>query len=157
MLDAAIFDMDGLLVDSEPLWQEAEIEVFADVGLALTRAQFTETKGRRVDEAIAYWFARHPWPGVELAEVERRLVRRVEELIRARAEAKPGVGHALEDSIHGVLAAKAAGVACIAVPDASSPSPDSGAGLAAAGLVLGSRGELDERALAAIEGRLAAR
>ncbi|TMA80427.1 MAG: hypothetical protein E6J72_08415 [Deltaproteobacteria bacterium] len=34
-LRAVVFDMDGVLLDSEPLWQEAEIEVFAAVGIAL--------------------------------------------------------------------------------------------------------------------------
>ena len=46
MLEAAIFDMDGLLIDSEPLWQEAEIEIFASVGVHLSRVQCAETKGR---------------------------------------------------------------------------------------------------------------
>lgn len=34
--DAAIFDMDGLLIDSEPFWKRAERESFAEVGIHIT-------------------------------------------------------------------------------------------------------------------------
>ena len=34
---ASIFDMDGLLIDSEILWHEAEIEIFGDLGVPLSR------------------------------------------------------------------------------------------------------------------------
>jgi len=53
--------MDGLLIDSEPLWQEAEQRVFAKVGLELTYEQTLETTGLRVDEVIEYWFQKFPW------------------------------------------------------------------------------------------------
>jgi len=61
MIQAIIFDMDGLLIDSEPLWQEAEQRVFAKVGLELTYEQTLETTGLRVDEVIEYWFQKFPW------------------------------------------------------------------------------------------------
>jgi beta-phosphoglucomutase-like phosphatase (HAD superfamily) len=35
---AAIFDMDGLIMDSEPLWDRAELEVMASLGLILPAA-----------------------------------------------------------------------------------------------------------------------
>ena len=44
-MKAAIFDMDGLLIDSEPLWQEAEINVFRSVGVPLTGELCRETVG----------------------------------------------------------------------------------------------------------------
>mgnify|MGYP001554087805 FL=1 len=61
-MKAAIFDMDGLLIDSEPLWQEAEMAVFGTVGVELTRELCRETTGLRLDEVVRYWHERHPCP-----------------------------------------------------------------------------------------------
>ena len=96
MLRAAIFDMDGLLVDSEPAWQAAEIEVFAELGVALTRSDCWETKGLRVDETVAYWLARRPGLAVPPLELQERLVAKVAERLRVRAQPKDGARHALD-------------------------------------------------------------
>lgn len=45
--------MDGLLIDSEPLWQEAEIRVFNQVGVPLTHEMTPQTTGLRTDEVVA--------------------------------------------------------------------------------------------------------
>ena len=37
-LKAVIFDMDGVLADTEPLWQQAELEIFGALGVPLTPA-----------------------------------------------------------------------------------------------------------------------
>src|SRR4030095_6226049 len=63
VIEGVLFDMDGLRTASEPLWQRAEIEIFGNVGLALTRAQCLQTRGLRVDEVVAHWFARASWRG----------------------------------------------------------------------------------------------
>lgn len=61
---AMIFDMDGVLIDSEPLWRRAEIKCFGDVGLTLTEEDCLKTVGLRIDEVANYWFKRAPWSGV---------------------------------------------------------------------------------------------
>ena len=96
MLRAVVFDMDGLLVDSEPLWVRAEIEVFGEVGVMLAEEDCAKTKGLRVDDVIAYWYARRPWPGGSPAEVEARLIARVAELVRVEGRALPGVASAID-------------------------------------------------------------
>jgi HAD superfamily hydrolase (TIGR01509 family) len=93
---AVIFDMDGLLIDSEPLWRRAEIEVFARVGVHLTEADCMRTTGLRVDEVVAFWYRERPWIGPALAEVAERIVSRVIELVRSEGELMPGAIEALD-------------------------------------------------------------
>jgi mannitol-1-/sugar-/sorbitol-6-/2-deoxyglucose-6-phosphatase len=54
--------MDGLLIDTEPVWRVAEREVFAELGIDLTEADLLDTTGVRVDEMAAVFLARHPPP-----------------------------------------------------------------------------------------------
>ena len=88
---ALIFDMDGVLVDSEPLWRIAERQVFADVGLELTDADCERTMGMRTDEVIEHWFRLSPWEGATCTEVEAQLEGHMRELIAEQATAMPGV------------------------------------------------------------------
>ena len=60
---ASIFDMDGLLIDSEILWHEAEIEILGGLGVPLAVDGCRSTKGMFVDEVTAHWYSLHPWPG----------------------------------------------------------------------------------------------
>ncbi|HZJ55461.1 MAG TPA: hexitol phosphatase HxpB [Myxococcaceae bacterium] len=94
-LRAVIYDLDGLLIDSEPCWVQAETEVLCSVGVPLTAERCQETTGLRLDEAVAYWAARHPWTTVSHEEVVRRILGRVLALLAARAPLKPGVHESL--------------------------------------------------------------
>ncbi len=61
MIKAVIFDMDGLLLDSEPFWVESEKNVFSSVGVTLTDDMCYETFGMRIQEVAPYWYRRFPW------------------------------------------------------------------------------------------------
>ncbi|MBX3190836.1 MAG: hexitol phosphatase HxpB [Labilithrix sp.] len=96
MIGAVIFDMDGLLVDSEPLWVESEIEVFGEVGVVLREEDCAQTKGLRVDDVVGHWYGRRPWNGPSRADVEATLIARVASRVRERGVALPGVSRAIE-------------------------------------------------------------
>lgn len=95
-LEATIFDMDGLLIDSEPLWQRAEKRVFGGLGLHLTTADCLQTIGLRIDEVARHWYERHPWEGPSCAEVASGILDTVVSLVREEGEAKPGAASAIE-------------------------------------------------------------
>ena len=96
MIKAAIFDMDGLLIDSEPLWREAEVDVFNSVGALVTSEMLNETFGLREDELISYWYKKFPWKDKATGEVEEEIKNRVLELIKEKGEPKKGVKSILD-------------------------------------------------------------
>ena len=187
MIKAVIFDMDGLLIDSEPLWKQAELDIFPGLGVPLTYEMTSETTGLRVDEVVEHWRSRFPWDSPSSQDVDDRIVERLIELVNESGLPMAGAEHlialisktglpmaiasssknviiqavlsklgiedrmkvvhsaqhethgkphpgvyittasklgvapadclAFEDSINGVLAAKAAKMKCVAVPD----------------------------------------
>ena len=60
MIEAVVLDMDGLLIDTEPVWRVAARDVFANLGIDLTEADLLDTTGVRVDEMTAAFLARRP-------------------------------------------------------------------------------------------------
>ncbi|MGH9068505.1 MAG: hexitol phosphatase HxpB, partial [Acidimicrobiales bacterium] len=107
-LEAAIFDMDGVLLDSEPFWQDAEMEVFGRLGLVLTRDDCRQTMGMRIDQVVARRHAEHPWDGPGLDEVAEAVVSRVVELVGERGRLLDGVEPALDRmAAHGLRLALA--------------------------------------------------
>ncbi len=57
-LQAVLFDMDGLLVDSEPLWFEAESEVMARLGGQWSEADQQALIGGSLARTVSYLLAR---------------------------------------------------------------------------------------------------
>jgi mannitol-1-/sugar-/sorbitol-6-/2-deoxyglucose-6-phosphatase len=230
---AVVLDMDGLLIDTEPVWRTAAREVFANLGIDLTEADLLDTTGVRVDEMAAGFLARQPRPVPSApsappappgspgppvpspAEVADRITDRVVAYVARAGEPMPGVPAAIalfersglrlaiasssperlidavcarlkldidvrcsaldeprgkpapdvylaaarrlrlsparclavEDSPAGVLAAKAAGMTCVAVPD---PLLTGDPRYRRADLILPSLTELDSQTLRSI-------
>lgn len=69
--------MDGLLIDSEPVWRAAERQAFARMGIELDDADCRQTTGLRVDEVVNYWHKRFRWDCKGRAAIEAEIVETV--------------------------------------------------------------------------------
>ena len=94
--DLVIYDMDGLIIDSEPFWRQSEIKVFATVGIKLTDDDCKATTGFRFDEVVDHWYYRQPWTGKSKERVHDEVLDEMENAITHRALAMPGVLDSLE-------------------------------------------------------------
>lgn len=88
---AVIFDMDGVLIDSEPFWKAAETEVLASLGVPIDPAGCAETTGLRIDTVVQWWFDQYPWPSGDIEGVVDRIVSAVASRIRTAGVALPGM------------------------------------------------------------------
>jgi mannitol-1-/sugar-/sorbitol-6-/2-deoxyglucose-6-phosphatase len=81
MIEAVIFDFDGIIVDSEPLWTKGEQKVFKTVGLDLSDEMCELTKGFDIRDTVNFWYSRIPWNGKNLKQIEQEILETVTELI----------------------------------------------------------------------------
>jgi sugar-phosphatase len=90
-LNTVIFDMDGLLIDSEPLWNEAAAEVFSSYGKKITDEEYATTTGLRTSEFVAWWLKDYNFDDTELKRAGTRIIELVIEKVKANPKALPGV------------------------------------------------------------------
>jgi sugar-phosphatase len=95
-IEAVIFDMDGILIDSEPLWQEAEISVFAELGIKLTTEMCIPMQGLKLEEVVKHWYSYKPWNYKSLVEVESKIIEKVNSLINEKGKPMAGLNNILE-------------------------------------------------------------
>ncbi len=92
-LNTVIFDIDGLLIDSEPLWNSAAEEVLKQYGVNLTEEQYKSTTGLRTKEFVQWWFSYYQIGPQEHAIAEKKIVQSVLEKIENQATVMPGLGY----------------------------------------------------------------
>jgi beta-phosphoglucomutase-like phosphatase (HAD superfamily) len=92
-LNTVIFDMDGLLIDSEPLWNEAADEVFKEFGIRIAPHEYAITTGMRVKEFVLWWFYKNNIPAEHAAKAEHDIVQLVIQKIQAKGKPMLGLEH----------------------------------------------------------------
>jgi HAD superfamily hydrolase (TIGR01509 family) len=95
-LQAVLFDMDGLLVDTEPLWFDVELEVMARLGGEWTHADQIAVLGSPSASAARYMIQRSG-ADTDPAEVGRWMDEGIVRRVRHQVVILPGALDLLED------------------------------------------------------------
>ncbi len=95
MLQAAIFDMDGLMIDSEPYWQQAQLEVFPLVDVPISRQDTIDTTGIRIDQIVQQYYQQYPWQNYTCEQICDMILAKVIELVQIHKPMMPGLLEAL--------------------------------------------------------------
>ena len=85
---AAVFDMDGLLLDTEHLWAQAETELLARHGATFSPADVEATHGRSIEDSVAVYAAR--LGGVSAVVLRAELMALMRAHYRAGPSVRPG-------------------------------------------------------------------
>jgi len=82
--------MDGVLINSEPLWQRTEKAIFAEMGIDLTPDLLQQTRGLRTEEMVKHWRSRFPLDSMEPGELKKRYDDRMVEVMHTEVELMDG-------------------------------------------------------------------
>jgi HAD superfamily hydrolase (TIGR01509 family) len=95
-LQAVLFDMDGLLVDSEPIWFEVEREVMARLGGSWTADDQRVLVGGSLPRSVAYLVERGSVPATYAQVSDWLLTGMADRLARDGVEPMPGAIELIE-------------------------------------------------------------
>ncbi len=95
-LKAVIFDMDGVLIDTEPAWREVGARIYSSYGVPIVAEDCKQTTGMRLDEEVLYWYKKFPWQGKNLVDVVQEVQNAMIEEITYNSKSLPGAMQALD-------------------------------------------------------------
>ncbi len=94
---AAIFDMDGVLVDTYRAHYRSWLAMAEPEGLSFTEAEFGQTFGRTSREIIAHFWGEGRYGDAEIAALDERKEAAFRRIIEADFPAMPGAAKLLEE------------------------------------------------------------
>lgn len=90
-IKAIIFDMDGVIIDSEPLWRRTMIRSFVEIGIPFTENDCRVTTGLRFKEVIDFWFRKYQISHISISDFDELVTTRLIELIKIEGKPMKGV------------------------------------------------------------------
>jgi len=95
-IKAVIFDMDGVIIDSEPLWRKAMIQSFTEIGIPFSDEHCRITTGLRFKEVAEFWFTKHGITHISVNKFDELVINRLCDLIAVEGKTMKGVMESLE-------------------------------------------------------------
>lgn len=91
VFQAVIFDMDGVLIDSEPLWHQAEQRILGGLGIDFNKPPMLQSTGLTTATVINHWYQHQPWPALSPQQVHQQIIDFVASGVASSGEPKKGL------------------------------------------------------------------
>jgi mannitol-1-/sugar-/sorbitol-6-/2-deoxyglucose-6-phosphatase len=95
MINTVLYDMDGLLLDTEPLWGESMWRIVMKHSIPIARDRFKETTGLRIYEVTEHWATHSPWQGINAKALADEILEDIIALSKQKGGVLPGVEESL--------------------------------------------------------------